>query len=130
MNDDVTEHRRAIRGERLDDDRIGAEVIRDEVCSILTREIDAGGPDFSEVFDLGGVEDGNSVLIALMMSWVREAARQDRRISYRGVPRPLYELIEFYGLDEAKLRPIADRIGPEKDIFQQPYTPPTQEKAS
>jgi ABC-type transporter Mla MlaB component len=71
--------------------------VRGEVDAVLRG--DDGGPDGVEVFDLAGVQDGNSVMIALMMGWFREAVRNERQITFRRVPGPLFELIEFYGLD-------------------------------
>ncbi len=74
-----------------------AATIRDEVDAILKRE--PTDEVTTQVFDLGKVVDGNSLLISLMMGWLREARRQENRIGYRAVPGRLYELIEFYGLD-------------------------------
>ena len=74
-----------------------AATIRDEVDVVLARE--AADADSVEVFDLGAVVEGNSLLIGLMMGWLRQAQRHEKRIAYRAVPVRLYELIEFYGLD-------------------------------
>lgn len=74
-----------------------AETIRDEVDAILARE--STDADTIQVLDLSAVVDGNSLVIGLMMGWLREARRQEKHISYRAVPGRLYELIEFYGLD-------------------------------
>ncbi len=74
-----------------------AAAIRNEVDVVLARELT--DPDTVHVFDLGAVVDGNSLVIALMMGWLRQAQRHEKRIHYRAVPARLYELIEFYGLD-------------------------------
>lgn len=74
-----------------------AAIIRDEVDVILAREVTDA--DIMQVFDLHEVVDGNSLLIGLMMGWLRQAQRCEKRIGYRAVPPRLYELIEFYGLD-------------------------------
>lgn len=83
-----------------------AAAIRDEVDAILRRE--QADADTVQVFDLGGVVDGNSLLIALMMGWLREARRYEKRISFRRVPGRLFELIEFYGLDS--VLPVLDSV--------------------
>ena len=83
-----------------------AAAIRDEVGAILARESTDADADAVQVFDLGAVVDGNSLVIGLMMGWLREAQRHERRIGYRAVPGRLYELIEFYGLDD--VLPVLD----------------------
>ena len=75
---------------------VDVNTIRDAAGAILSRE---GADAETQVFDLSGVVDGNSVMIALMMGLLRDANRQSVQIVYRGVPGPLHELIEFYGLD-------------------------------
>lgn len=81
-----------------------ADSIRAAVDAVLRRKTDE--ENRLETFDLSAVVDGNSVVIALMMGWLREAARQNCQISYLGVPERLYELIEFYGLDD--VLPVAE----------------------
>ena len=83
-----------------------AGAIRDEVDMILARELDDA--DTVQVFDLRAVVDGNSLLIGLMMGWLRQAQRHEKRIAYRSVPVRLYELIEFYGLDV--VLPVLDSL--------------------
>jgi ABC-type transporter Mla MlaB component len=83
-----------------------APAIRDSVDVILARELTDA--DTIQEFDLSAVVDGNSLLIGLMMGWLREAQRHEKRISYRAVPGRLYELIEFYGLDG--VLPVVDSL--------------------
>ena len=83
-----------------------AAAIRDEVDMILARELDDA--DTVQVFDLRAVVDGNSLVIGLMMGWLRQAQRHEKRIAYRAVPIRLYELIEFYGLDA--VLPVLDSL--------------------
>lgn len=54
---------------------------------------------------LGGVRDGNSVLVSLMLVWLRKAREIDIGIRYLDIPPLVMDLIEFTGLDE--VLPIA-----------------------
>jgi len=83
-----------------------AAAIRDEVDVVLAREV--ADADTLQVFDLREVVDGNSLVIGLMMGWLRQAQRHEKRIGYRAVPPRLYELIEFYGLDA--VLPVLDSL--------------------
>ena len=71
--------------------------IRRQVDAILRADSDNDEP---RIIDLAGVVDGNSLLIGLMMGWLRLAVREEHRIRYVGTPVRLYELIEFYGLEK------------------------------
>ena len=83
-----------------------AATIRGSVDAILARE--ESDAEVTQVFDLGAVVDGNSLVLGLMMGWLREAQRHEKRIGYRAVPGRLYELIEFYGLDG--VLPVLDSL--------------------
>jgi anti-anti-sigma regulatory factor len=54
---------------------------------------------------LGGVRDGNSVLVSLMLVWLRRAREIGVGIRYLDIPPLVMNLIEFTGLDE--VLPIA-----------------------
>lgn len=51
------------------------------------------------VLGLGAVSEGNSVMAALMMGWVRYARRHERKIEFVDLPPKLALLLEFTGLD-------------------------------
>jgi anti-anti-sigma regulatory factor len=51
------------------------------------------------VLGLGGLTEGSSLMVALMMGWVRYARRADRNVEYVDVPPKLQHLLEFTGLD-------------------------------
>lgn len=66
------------------------------------------GPRTLEI-SLGGVRDGNSVLVSLMLVWLRRAREIDVGIRYLDIPPLVMDLIEFTGLDE--VLPIAASEG-------------------
>ena len=49
---------------------------------------------------LGGVTQGNSVLVSLMLVWMRRARRAGVGILFVDIPPLVSSLIEFTGLDE------------------------------
>jgi ABC-type transporter Mla MlaB component len=49
---------------------------------------------------LGGVTDGNSVLVSLMLVWLRRAREVGLGVRYLDIPPLVMNLIEFTGLDE------------------------------
>jgi ABC-type transporter Mla MlaB component len=54
---------------------------------------------------LGGVTNGNSVLVSLMLVWMRRARAAGAEIQFVDVPPLVSNLIEFTGLDD--VLPIA-----------------------
>lgn len=50
--------------------------------------------------DLSGVTSGNSLVLSLMLSWMRVARQQERQMVFSAVPIGLLELIRFTGLDD------------------------------
>tara|TARA_Y100001933_G_scaffold21205_1_gene18139 strand:- start:2870 stop:3187 length:318 start_codon:yes stop_codon:yes gene_type:complete len=52
------------------------------------------------VFDLSGLENGNSAAVALLMAWFRAADRHDRAVAFAGAPAELVSIIELSGLTE------------------------------
>jgi ABC-type transporter Mla MlaB component len=55
-------------------------------------------PESVEV-DLSGVTSGNSLVLSLMLTWLRQARQQERNVIFSAVPSQLLELIRFTGLD-------------------------------
>ena len=56
---------------------------------------------------LQGVTDGNSVIVSLMLVWVRRARVAGVGIRFVEVPPPILNLIEFTGLDDVlPMRPV------------------------
>jgi ABC-type transporter Mla MlaB component len=49
---------------------------------------------------LGGVTNGNSVLVSLMLVWMRRARRAEVSIAFVDIPPLVSNLIEFTGLDD------------------------------
>lgn len=60
----------------------------------------------SVVFDLSGIDNGNSAGVALLIAWFREAERLEKRIEFRGVPKDLRDIIGLSGLTD--VLPIAE----------------------
>jgi len=75
----------------------------DTVFAELRRATD-DEPKTLEV-SLGGVTDGNSVLVSLMLVWLRRARDVGVGMRYLDIPPLVMNLIEFTGLDE--VLPIA-----------------------
>lgn len=51
-------------------------------------------------FDLSGLAQGNSAAVAVLMAWFRAADRQDKTVSFVGVPAELESIIELSGLTD------------------------------
>jgi len=50
--------------------------------------------------DVGGIQNGNSMILSLMLSWLRLARRHDATIRYTGMTPALLDLVRFTGLDD------------------------------
>lgn len=50
------------------------------------------------VFDLGGLEGGNSAAVALLMAWFRAADRQHKTVRFVGVPPELRSILDLSGM--------------------------------
>jgi len=53
----------------------------------------------ARTFDLGDVTEIDSSLLAAMLSWMREAKRQDAEISFANLPEGLATIARLYGVD-------------------------------
>ncbi len=51
-------------------------------------------------FDLSGLEQFNSLAVALLMAWFRYARAQGKSVVYLDVPRDLRNIIDVSGLTE------------------------------
>jgi len=71
----------------------------DDVLQGLTGDADAPAAGTLDV-SLGGVTDGNSVLVSLMLVWLRRARSAGVDLCYTDIPPLVMNLIEFSGLDE------------------------------
>ena len=56
--------------------------------------------DDGVTFDLSGLEHANSAAVAVLMAWFRAADRQDKTVSFVGVPAELESIIELSGLTD------------------------------
>jgi anti-anti-sigma factor len=59
--------------------------------------------------DLSGVTSDNSLVLSLMLSWLRQARQSGREIRFCGMPATLNEQIRFTGL--ATILPFAAEAG-------------------
>lgn len=59
-----------------------------------------GQADDGVIFDLTGLEQGNSAALALLMAWFRAADRHSRTVSFVGLPTELESIIELSGLTD------------------------------
>lgn len=51
------------------------------------------------VFDLAGVDNANSAVVALLLAWFRHAHRGDREIVFTGASPGLRDILELTELD-------------------------------
>jgi ABC-type transporter Mla MlaB component len=70
-------------------DTVFAGFVKDETAPTPTLEV-----------SLAGVKDGNSVLVSLMLVWLRRARHAGVGILFVDTPPLVVNLIEFTGLDE------------------------------
>jgi len=68
-----------------------AEVQAASADSTVTRTIEVS---------LAGIAQGNSVIVSLMLVWMRRARRAGVGVLFVDIPPPVSSLIEFTGLDE------------------------------
>ena len=61
---------------------------------------DAPPPQPAVELSLGGVTEGNSVLVSLLLVWMRRARAAGLGIVFVDIPPLVAKLIEFTGLDE------------------------------
>ena len=55
--------------------------------------------DGARTFDLGDVTEIDSSLLAAMLSWMREARRQQAEIDFANLPEGLATIARLYGVD-------------------------------
>lgn len=72
----------------------------DGVLAAIEVPDDGKSPDPTLEVSLGGVTDGNSVLVSLMLVWFRRARHKGIGILFVDIPPLVANLIEFTGLDE------------------------------
>jgi anti-anti-sigma regulatory factor len=77
-----------------------ARVLLDELIAAATDESDQTAAAPTLTISLGGVTDGNSVLVSLMLVWMRRARAAGVELSFVDIPPLVMNLIEFTGLDE------------------------------
>jgi phospholipid transport system transporter-binding protein len=51
------------------------------------------------VVDLGGVNEMNSALLALLLAWARDAKRRERALAFENLPASLRTLAGLYGVE-------------------------------
>ena len=61
---------------------------------------DEGVPEPVVEVSLAGIKDGNSVLVSLMLVWLRRARHAGVGVRFVEIPPLVMNLIEFTGLDE------------------------------
>lgn len=80
-----------------------------EVLQEGSRHLDAGQrrrlDEGVSVVDLGGVTEMDSALLALLLTWLRNAQQRDRRLEFSNPPASLRTIARLYGVDG--LLPVA-----------------------
>ncbi len=82
-----------------------ARALLDDVLAELSAAADEAHPAGRLEISLGGITDGNSVLVSLMLVWLRRARAIEVDLCFVDIPPLVMNLIEFSGLDE--VLPIA-----------------------
>ncbi|MEQ8857339.1 MAG: STAS domain-containing protein [Pseudomonadales bacterium] len=59
--------------------------------------------------DLSPLEAGNSLAVALLMTWFRTAEHAGKSVSFAGAPDDLERIIGLYGVDDVLPLAAADR---------------------
>jgi ABC-type transporter Mla MlaB component len=90
-------HHRVVGAPTLNNAR-RARSLFDAVFNDLGRQDESQGPTVD--VSLGGVTDGNSVLVSLMLVWLRRARDAGLDIRFLDIPPLVLNLIEFTGLDQ------------------------------
>ena len=72
----------------------------DAALAGLDGSADAPAPQLTLELSLRGVTDGNSVLVSLMLVWMRRARLAGVGIRFVEIPPLVMNLIEFTGLDD------------------------------
>jgi phospholipid transport system transporter-binding protein len=79
--------------------RVSGPVTLDNVTAVIREGRDAfAGAD--AVVDLSGLENVDSAAISMMLEWMRDAARNGRRVRFAGLPENLRTLAKVYGVLE------------------------------
>jgi hypothetical protein len=75
-----------------------ARALLDETLAGLVK--DEAAPEPTLEVSLAGIKDGNSVLVSLMLVWLRRARHAGVGIVFVEIPPLVMNLIEFTGLDD------------------------------
>jgi len=78
--------------------RVSGPVILDNVCAVIEEGRRAFGAQADVIVDLSGLENVESSAISMMLEWARDAAREDRRMRFAGLPENLKSLARVYGV--------------------------------
>jgi anti-anti-sigma regulatory factor len=95
---DALHHR--IDGDPTFDDARDARVLLDPAFTELEANRNDSTVTVTMEISLAGVTHGNSVLVSLMLVWLRHARRAAVGILFCELPPTVASLIEFTGLDE------------------------------
>jgi ABC-type transporter Mla MlaB component len=77
-----------------------ARALLDATFAELSASNEATAEPKTVEISLGGVTNGNSVLVSLMLVWMRRARAAGAKVMFIDVPPLVSNLIEFSGLDE------------------------------
>lgn len=71
---------------------------RDATANVLGTAITNGQRSIE--IDVSGIENGNSMVLSLMLTWLRLARCHDVSVRFTGMTSALLELVRFTGLDD------------------------------
>jgi phospholipid transport system transporter-binding protein len=84
--------------------RLSGEIAVDDAPQVREQaeRLLAGHPG-SVVVDLSGLQSAHSAMLSVLLCLLRFADKQKKSLSFRGVPRPLYDLSRVSGLNKVLL---------------------------
>lgn len=92
-------HHRVSGSPTLENAREARDLLDAAFAELQATHAQANGMRTVEI-SLGGVTNGNSVLVSLMLVWMRRARKADVGILFLDIPPLVSNLIEFTGLDD------------------------------
>ena len=92
-------HHRISGSPTLENAKESCDLLDPVFAELQSTHAQASGTRTVEI-SLGGVTNGNSVLVSLMLVWMRRARKADVGILFKEIPPLVSNLIEFTGLDD------------------------------
>jgi ABC-type transporter Mla MlaB component len=92
-------HQRISGSPTLQNAKEACDLLNPVFAELEATRAQANGPRTIEI-SLAGVTNGNSVLVSLMLVWMRRSRKADVSVLFTDIPPLVSNLIEFTGLDD------------------------------